>query len=423
MVAGIPFVDRRRRTRIDVVDPVRLRLVHEGQFLAIGRPVWMVAVAGAQPGESALFAQAIGRLYRELVLPAPVAPVGDPLPVGRPRGRALSHSRAPGEVQDRTMLCRDGEDLTPGLDHRALARGRDPPRLYVIGHVLDPGLEAGEIAHHLNVHLAVTLAVQIDEVELPTRLEDDLLRTDRREMDIEVGELRDLASLAAAPVVRPDVVPHRRARIAQVVERLPGPHRLRVIRRIVRQVVGFVGFEVKGPDVGVPSTPVALPGAEVAGSRHVGERPPVGRDHPELAVRHGELLRHPTLGGRLVELAVALPTALHRARVEHRPAVGIPVQHPVAVWVVRKPNRIATEGRHHVDIGVPVVVAAERDPTSVGGEAWEGLLALRRAQLLGRPARLRDDPDVSRVDEGDVRGGYVRVAEHPGVHLRLERLR
>ena len=317
------------------------------------------------------------------------------------------------------MLRRDGEDLAPGLDHRALARGRDPPRLHVIGHLLDPGLEAGEIAHDLDVHLAVTLAVQIDQVELPTRLEDDLLGTDRREVDVEVGELRDLALLAAAPVVRPDVVPHRRAGVAQVVERLPGPHRLRVIRRIVRQVVGLVRLEIEGPDVGVRATAVALPGAEVAGLRHVGERPPVGRDRPELAVRHGELLRHPALGRRLIELAVALPAALHRARVEHRPAVRIPVQHPVAVGVVREPHRIATEGRHHVDVGVPVVVAAERDPTSVGGEAWEGLLALRRAQLLGCPARLRHDPDVARVDEGDVRGRDVRVAEHPGVHLRL----
>ncbi len=86
--------------------------------------------------------------------------------------------------------------------------------------------------------------------------------------------------------------------------------------------------------------------------------------------------------------------------------------------MVGNAGQVAARGRHHVDVGVAVVVAAECDAAAVGREAGERLLPGRGAQSSGRSAALLDHPDVAGVDEGDVRVGDVRIAEHAGVDLR-----
>src|SRR5690606_32632479 len=137
-----------------------------------------------------------------------------------------------------------------------------------------------------------------------------------------------------------------------------------------------------------------------------------------LAVRHRELLREAALDRDPEQLVEPVLLARHVARDEERATVRVPVDEPVRRGVVGDPARRAAGCRDHVDVDVAVVVAAERDFAAVRREAREGLLTCGRGQAVRHAALLRHDPDVAAVDESDVRGGNVGVAQQAGIHLR-----
>ena len=86
------FVDVGHLSRRDVHDVDAHGLVDERDLLAVGRPVWLIAEAGAEFRDRALVARAVGIAERELVLARLVTPVRDQLAVGRPRGRSFGES-------------------------------------------------------------------------------------------------------------------------------------------------------------------------------------------------------------------------------------------------------------------------------------------------------------------------------------------
>ena len=174
---------------------------------------------------------------------------------------------------------------------------------------------------------------------------------------------------------------------------------------------------IEEPDLRRGSAPVALPRAEPAGLRGVGDAPPVGRQRAELAVGHGEPLRLTALDRDAVDLPEGGQAALPVGSQEDAPAVWRPVEDPVAARMVCDSRWCAAQGRDDVDVVVAVVVAAEGDVRAVGREPREGLFPGRRAQLAGRAALLGHHPDVAGVDEGDLRLGDVGIAQHPGVDL------
>jgi hypothetical protein len=80
--------------------------------------------------------------------------------------------------------------------------------------------------------------------------------------------------------------------------------------------------------------------------------------------------------------------------------------------VVRRGRRV---GRHDVDVGVPAVLGAERDPLAVGRELRVLGFALEARETPRRTAGAVDDPDVVGVRERDVLFADGGAAQHPGL--------
>lgn len=192
------------------------------------------------------------------------------------------------------------------------------------------------------------------------------------------------------------------------------PHRLAVVGVAGSGDARRVVFEVDQPDLGHPAAAVALPGAEVAGRRHVGEGT-VGGDGAELAVGHRQLLRQAAIAGGLVELVETGTARGHAGGVEQGGAVGVPVDQAIALRVVGDAGGHATRHRYHVDVLVAVVVAGEGDVLAVGGEARKRLFPRRGREPPGGAAGPGDDPDVAGIDKGDVGRRDVGLTQHAGV--------
>ena len=258
------------------------------------------------------------------------------------------------------MLGGDGEHVTARLQHGTPAGGRDGTGLDQLRHPLGTGLERRPVGHHLDVHLARLLGREVHHVETAAGLIDEVVGTDRREGDVEVLERRHLAHVRAAAVVRPDVVPLVRSAIRQEVQGSPVPHRLAVVGVAVGDVRRRRIGQIEQPDLRRPTTAVAFPRPEIPRLRRVGQDHAVGREHAELAVRDRQFLRQPAGGAHLVKLIEALPPALAGRREEQPLTVRVPVQDPVGHGMMGHADRLAAQCGHDVDIGVAVVVRAER---------------------------------------------------------------
>ena len=197
------------------------------------------------------------------------------------------------------------------------------------------------------------------------------------------------------------------------------PHRLRVVGRVVGDVLRRVRLEIERPEIGRPAAAIALPGSEVLRHRHVDDLAAVRRERGELPVGDRQFLRQPALETHEVELIEPLPPALATRREQHALAVRMPVDHAILHGVVREPRRLPARRGHNVDVQVAVVRRAVGDLRAVRREPWERLFSSRRAQTHGRAALLGHDPDITRVNKRDLILRDRRLPEHPRIHLRV----
>ncbi len=296
----------------------------------------------------------------------------------------------------------------------------DAPAICV-ADFLDVRAERRAVGDDLDRHLVRLLGGEVEDVHAAPGLEHDVRRTERRILHVEVSEVGDLMEARCLGVVRPDVAALVLAAIGQEVERRAGPHRLRVVGVVVRDVLGRVRVEVERPDVGRPAAAVALPGAGVGGLRQVRDALRVRRERREFAVRHGKRNRHAAGFRDLEQLVVAVRLAGAVRRDEQRLAVRVPGDDPVVAGVIGQARRFAAGRRDRVDLVVAVVVGREGDRLAVGRELGKALLAARRREPLGGAARLWHDPDVTAVDERDLRRRDGRLPQHARVDLRGRR--
>ena len=221
------------------------------------------------------------------------------------------------------------------------------------------------VRHDANGDLSDLLARQAEQIDAPAFLKHDRVRTDRRERDVEVVELRHLADGAAAEILGPDVVALLTAAVREEIDRVAEPHRLRVVRRVVRDVARRERLQIEQPEIRRPAAAIALPVAEVLRHRHVDEARAVRRERAELAVRHRQLLGKAAVEADEIELVVALPAALARGRKQDALAVRVPADHAIGHRVIGQARRRAASSRDHVHVGVAVVVGGIGDLRSV----------------------------------------------------------
>ena len=118
-----------------------------------------------------------------------------------------------GQVPRGAALRRHAEDIAARREQGALAVGRQGVvdllrRIDVADLILDVGdVGAGAriVVRHVDRHLAHLFARQVESIELAALLEGDRIAAQRREVDVVVGEVGDLAGLLAVLVIDPDV--------------------------------------------------------------------------------------------------------------------------------------------------------------------------------------------------------------------------
>ncbi len=391
-------------------------LVREDRALAVRGPAQVVAEAGAQVGELALAAGAVGGAHAKLVFPAAIAEVGHLLAVRREGGKALGHAGGGREVEDVALFRRHREDLAAGLEDRALALGREVRVADQAAGVLLPGPEGGLVRGHLHLHFHQLLRGQLHAVEAPAGLQHEVQGADGGEVDVEVPEEGDLLEGPGLRVIGPDVVPLVLVAVGEEVEDLPEPHGLGVVGAPgAGQAAGGAPLQVEEPDLRGHAPAVALPGPEVRGDGQVGQGAAVRGEGPELAVGDGQRFGQAPLLGDLEEAAEAVPPRLHARGDEQGPAVREPAHHAVGHGVVGHAGGHTAGDGQDVDVLVAIVVAGEGDLPAVRGEAGEGLLPLGRREPVRQAPLLGDHPDVAGVGEGDPGGGHGGVAHQAGV--------
>ena len=171
------------------------------------------------------------------------------------------------------------------------------------------------------------------------------------------------------------------------VDAVAVPHREDVLRAVLGEPRGLFAGEIVKPQVVRLAAAVALPGAELAEHAVVDHLLAVRREGAPSAPRQRQHLRHAARELRQGELALeGVPLGAPRP-VHHRPAVAPrhhdvvrphAVRHVVAFQRggVGEAPRHAALGRHHVHLGVAVVLAGEGEGLPVGREAREHLVAL-----------------------------------------------
>src|SRR5438876_4709815 len=76
-------------------------------------------------------------------------------------------------------------------------------------------------------------------------------------------------------------------------------------------------------------------------------------------------------------------------------------------------SRLATISGNHVNIHIAGVLAAERDPFSIGREMRIRRLSLKTCETTRSATRARDGPDVLCISEGDLRRAHGWTAQQP----------
>ena len=408
-----------RAAAVDL-DPAQAHLfVGVRELLRVRRPDRAVAPHVAVGGDAARLAAAVGGAHVDLVLAAGVGQVRDPARVRRPGHADLARRRRVAEVADRTVLGRHGPDLAARAEHRALAAGREAQGFDLRADVLPRRQRVRRLGRHPDRHLHRGGGAGVVAPDPAALLEHHRVGTARGPQHVEVVEGGDGARFAAP---RRDRIQVERGRaVGGEVDRVADPGRLVVTAAEIGQAARGVARKVVHPHVLRAAAAVALPAAEVAVDRRVGELGAIGRE--AARARFGD--RQRGFDAAVHRHQVRAPAALVEGHAvgahQHLLAVRGPVQHPVVgaaahrhradVAVVGELARGAAGGRHHVHLARARVLGAERDPGPVRRELGIELEALVRGQALRGAAVAADEVQVPGVDEDDVRARDIGEAQ------------
>ena len=147
-----------------------------------------------------------------------------------------------------------------------------------------------EIFLDLNRHRRGLTARQIVTPDVSGLLEHDRVFADRRELDVEICEVRELPGFLRRKVDNEQV--HAVVAIGDEIDFVVRPpHRADILCRIVCQIFGRAGFEIVNPNVVRHAAAVMFPGAKLAEHAVVSHLRIVRRKRNETASRHRQLLR------------------------------------------------------------------------------------------------------------------------------------
>ncbi len=271
-------------------------------------------------------------------------------------------------------------------------------------------------------------ALEIVGVEPAAVLEDDGAGAEAGPFDVVVGEMGELAHLAAANVVAIEIHALAGAAIAGEINRVAAPHGIRVGAVGVWHLLERVVDHVVDQDFLRHAAAIAFPGAEIAEDRVVGDFRAVGGIGGEAAAEQGQPLGQAAVDAHFPQPAEPRVEGIVAGKEDDRFAVRGPGDHFIVrahalgdFADVRPPGqlfRLAAGSRHHVDIEIAVVLRREGDPFAIGRKFWKELESRRGGDAPRDAARRRREPQIAAVAEDDLIPRDVGKAEQaPFGHL------
>ncbi len=398
------------------VDPVEaLRVVDVRDLLAVGRPDRRPVEAGPRDLEDARLAFAVLGGDVQRVLAGGVGEVGDLPAVRRPRGAALVRPGGARQIARVPFLARHGDDLAAELEHRPRA-GRRERGVADVARAFDESRPRfAQVRGNADRQRPRRRGAGVEHVQPARLLVDDPPAAGRRAEDGKVvvpGQLPDRLRLRVVAEQVELAVP-----IRSKVHRVAHPHRIHVVRAVarLRDVLDGVIACLVQPDARRAAAAVVLPLQERRAERVVGDAPAVRRVGRARRVGNRQRLLDPAVHGNGEELREPGREDGARRREQHALAVGREPLHEVGAGVPREPHRHAALRGHHVHVGVPLVLRAERDPRAVGRERRTRFLTVVGREPPDVAAVQPRAPQISGVDEGHVLAARRRLRQQERV--------
>ena len=269
------------------------------------------------------------------------------------------------------------------------------------------------VAGQVDGQLLRLLRLQIEGVEIAAVFEDDGIRTQARPHHVEVGEVGELFDLLAAQVVAVEIEVMLGAAIGGEVDRVAMPHGKGVGPIGVGHVFDSIVFEIVDGDGLGQAAGVALPGAEVAEDRVVGDLRAVGRKRSEAALIDGQRLGQTAVDAHAEGTLGPAVRGIATREKQNALAVREPgddfIVNAHAIAERRRGSLIESQlpglaalSGHHVDVEIAVVLAGEGDPFAVGRKFREQLAPGIGGDAARVAARARGQPKIAAVHENNL---------------------
>ena len=321
------------------------------------------------------------------------------------------------------LFDRHGDELAAVLEHGARPGGgelrvADPVR------ALGPArAQRAEIGGGADLQARGRSPGQRQAVQIAGLLIDDAIAVRGGRQHREVGVRGDLAHGFGARVVREQI--ELAEAVGPEIDRVADPLRADVVRarRRLRDLLDRVRLDVVDIEDRVRAAAIPLPLQERLRERVVDDLAAVGRVRRGRRVGNRQLRHHSAGRRHREELRVPAGEHMARRREQDTRPVRRETLHEIHVRMPRKPRRNAARHGDDEDVGVAVVLRAERQHGPVGRERGIRLRPLVRCQPPRGAAVEAGHPQVAAIDERDVGGADRRLREQSrvgGIRARRE---
>ena len=391
------------------------RIVDERELPAVGRPDRTFVVAGAARLVMPALALAVLRRDDELVFARFVGEVRDLLPIRRPHRAALVNAHRAGQVARVSFFRRHGDDLAAEVEHRACARRRQRrvPHVLRAADEARPGLL--EIGGDADGQLLTGLRRGIQQVEITGLFVHHVAAAGGEREHGEVVVTRQLRDGFGPRLEREQV--ELAVAVRSEIDRVADPRRIGIVgasRRLGNPVHAMIA-DVVDEHFRRLAAAVVLPLQKSGRQRVVGDSVGGGGVTRARSVRNRQRLLDASVDRHGEQLGVAIRVRGASRREHDRLSVGREPLHEIGARMPREPPRHAAGDWNDVDVGVPLVLRAERDRRAVGGECRIRFPAEISRQPPDVPSVEIAHPQIGGVDEGNVTCAHGRLREQLGI--------